>query len=277
LKIRKKIEELSLISIIVLFPIFNISAQKSAQISIPFEIYDNAGGQMTLYFGLDQTATDGIDIHLGESGLPPYPPIGVFESRWILPENNFNGSLSSWSDYRFASGYPYSDTLEHRFRYQSADGVTAMNLGWNFPPEVTGLIQDLVNGTIVNMPISGIGTYEVPNFTVLNQLKLFVYYNNIVTSLGDEEFKQTSYYLEQNYPNPFNPSTTIKFSLPEATNVTLRIYNALGQMLDELVNTNLEAGWYNYQWDAANVASGIYIYELRTDNFVAVKKMILLH
>ena len=86
----------------------------------------------------------------------------------------------------------------------------------------------------------------------------------------------TTYNLEQNYPNPFNPATTIKFSLPEAANVTLSIYNALGQKVAELVNTNLEAGRYNYQWDASSIASGIYIYELRTDKFVSVNKMILM-
>ncbi len=86
----------------------------------------------------------------------------------------------------------------------------------------------------------------------------------------------TTYNLEQNYPNPFNPSTTIKFSLPEAGNVSLRIYNTLGQKVAELVNTNFEAGWYNYQWNAGNIASGIYIYELRTDKFVSTKKMILM-
>ena len=86
----------------------------------------------------------------------------------------------------------------------------------------------------------------------------------------------TTYNLEQNYPNPFNPSTTIKFSLPEAANATLTIYNALGQKITELINTNLEAGRYSYRWDASNVASGIYIYELRTDKFISIKKMILM-
>ena len=82
--------------------------------------------------------------------------------------------------------------------------------------------------------------------------------------------------LEQNYPNPFNPTTTIKFSLPEATNVCLTIYNALGQELTELVNTNLEAGFYDYRWDATNVVTGLYFYELRTDKFLSIKKMLLL-
>jgi hypothetical protein len=86
----------------------------------------------------------------------------------------------------------------------------------------------------------------------------------------------TSFNLDQNYPNPFNPATTIKFSLPEAIYVTLSIYNALGQKVTELVNTNLEAGRYSYQWDASNLASGMYIYELRTNKFVSIKKMILI-
>jgi len=84
------------------------------------------------------------------------------------------------------------------------------------------------------------------------------------------------YDLYQSYPNPFNPSTTIKFSLPEATDVSLNIYNALGQKVAQLVSSKLDAGRYSYQWDAGNIASGLYIYELRTDKFLSVKKMMLL-
>jgi len=84
------------------------------------------------------------------------------------------------------------------------------------------------------------------------------------------------YSLEQNYPNPFNPATTIKFSIPEATNVTLTIYNTLGQKVTELVHTNFAAGRYSSQWDASNFNSGIYFYELRTDKSILMKKMVLL-
>ena len=84
------------------------------------------------------------------------------------------------------------------------------------------------------------------------------------------------YDLYQSYPNPFNPSTTIKFSLPEAADVSLNIYNTLGEKIAQLVGSKLEAGCYSYQWNAGNVATGIYIYELRTDKFVSVKKMLLM-
>ena len=91
------------------------------------------------------------------------------------------------------------------------------------------------------------------------------------------ELIPAEYALEQNYPNPFNPSTVIEFSLPENVgNVKLSIYNMLGEKVAELVNTALTAGKYQYQWNAQNVATGIYIYELRTDKFVSVKKMVLI-
>jgi len=83
--------------------------------------------------------------------------------------------------------------------------------------------------------------------------------------------------LDQNYPNPFNPSTTIEFSLPEdVSNVQLSIYNVLGEKVAEIVNSSLTAGKYSYQWNAKDIATGMYIYELRSDNFVSIKKMLLL-
>ena len=85
------------------------------------------------------------------------------------------------------------------------------------------------------------------------------------------------YSLEQNYPNPFNPSTTIEFSLTEdVSSAALTIYNALGQKVAELVNSKLAAGRYSYMWDAGDAATGLYIYELRTEKFVSVRKMILM-
>ncbi len=83
------------------------------------------------------------------------------------------------------------------------------------------------------------------------------------------------YALDQNYPNPFNPVTTIQFSLEKAGRTTLEIYNVLGQKVATLVNGELSAGAHRYQWNASGMASGIYFYRLRSQNFVATKKMIL--
>jgi len=102
--------------------------------------------------------------------------------------------------------------------------------------------------------------------------------NNLINKLFvSSNVIPAKYALEQNYPNPFNPSTKIEFSIPEdVNNVRLTIYNALGQRVAELVNSKMEAGKYSYIWNASNLATGLYIYELRTDKFVSVKKMMLL-
>ncbi len=87
--------------------------------------------------------------------------------------------------------------------------------------------------------------------------------------------------LDQNYPNPFNPTTTIRFALPEASDVLLEIYNVTGQKVRTLLNSNMTAGVHTLQWDATNergakVSSGIYIYRINAGTHQAMKKMILL-
>ena len=85
-----------------------------------------------------------------------------------------------------------------------------------------------------------------------------------------------NYELEQNYPNPFNPSTKIKFFLKESGKVKLDIYNIIGQKVAELVNEELPSGFHDINFNASNLASGIYIYRLNVENkFVSTKKMIL--
>ena len=90
-----------------------------------------------------------------------------------------------------------------------------------------------------------------------------------------------SFKVHQNYPNPFNPTTEINFDIPKATNVTISIYNVLGQKVTTLVDSHFEAGYYNAVWNATNdfgssVASGIYIYKVQTNKNVDVKRMVYL-
>jgi hypothetical protein len=98
----------------------------------------------------------------------------------------------------------------------------------------------------------------------------------IITDVKMENGTPTDYALNQNYPNPFNPSTAIKFSLPEISDVKLTVYDITGREIAVLVNEQMTAGFYSITWNAVNLTSGIYIYKLETNNFVDVKKMILL-
>ena len=94
--------------------------------------------------------------------------------------------------------------------------------------------------------------------------------------VASEDEIPTSFSLAQNYPNPFNPSTTITYSLPQAENVKLIIYNLLGEQVDILVNEYQQAGKYQLSFDAANLPSGIYIYNIAAGGFMETKKMLLL-
>jgi len=109
-----------------------------------------------------------------------------------------------------------------------------------------------------------------------------VYVDNVYFYFSATDIKEinevvpTEFILGQNYPNPFNPTTNIRFSLPEASNVTLKIYNMLGQEVSTLVSQFMNAGTFDITFDAINLPTGLYLYSLTTDNFSSVKKMILI-
>ncbi len=87
---------------------------------------------------------------------------------------------------------------------------------------------------------------------------------------------QVGYSLKQNYPNPFNNVTQIRYSLPEAGEVILEVLNMLGQNVATLVDEYKSAGWHTVTFEASNLSSGHYIYNLRTLNFNTTKKFTLI-
>ncbi len=96
-----------------------------------------------------------------------------------------------------------------------------------------------------------------------------------VTSVESDEIP-TKYKLYQNYPNPFNPITTIEFDIPEKSTVKIKIYDILGREITTLIDKELDAGKYKENFNANNLASGIYFYSIEAGNFKAVNKMMLL-
>lgn len=227
-------------------------AEKTNKLKIPIEtltnfikidISDANNKVQTLYFDgkLDENTS------LEQFSLPPIPPPGSFDARLT-------------GDFRLSENDEVSIKLQSS-NYPISIIVTAPNNN----EEYSYVLQEIADGA------------EVGSHTIVDGVKIVIgNKNSSVLKISKQQALPTSYDLEQNYPNPFNPSTNIKFSLPEAANATLTIYNAIGQKINVLVNTRLDAGRYNYQWNAVSVASGIYIYELRTDKFVAIKKMMLL-
>jgi hypothetical protein len=84
------------------------------------------------------------------------------------------------------------------------------------------------------------------------------------------------YALHQNFPNPFNPTTTIKYSIPKKSQVELAIYNTIGEKVDLLVNEEKSAGTYEVEFNSQGLTSGIYFYQLKSDDYIKTKKMVLL-
>lgn len=105
---------------------------------------------------------------------------------------------------------------------------------------------------------------------------------NVVLSESSGSFNVESlvipaeFELSQNYPNPFNPTTTIKFGVPEASRVTLKVYNAIGEQVATLVEQNMDAGYHTVQFNASQLTSGVYFYSITAGDYNAVKKMMIL-
>lgn len=120
------------------------------------------------------------------------------------------------------------------------------------------------NGSVVND-----GIY-IDNIRIVN-------YNAVPTNITVTSNEiPNQYSLNQNYPNPFNPNTKISFAIPEKNFVSLKIYDMLGKEIASLVNEELAAGNYNYDFYASGLSSGIYYYTIKSGNFSQTKKMTLI-
>lgn len=108
----------------------------------------------------------------------------------------------------------------------------------------------------------------------INQIAIYDTLNVGISNIGTEI--PAKYSLYQNYPNPFNPTTNIKFDIPSSSFTALKIYDINGREVAELINQNLQAGRYEYSFNAATLSSGIYYFKLVSGEFNQIKKMILL-
>ncbi len=120
-------------------------------------------------------------------------------------------------------------------------------------------------GYLLNMQTSSLYKMNI-TYSVLTSLN-----QNTVSSIVPSQFE-----LSQNYPNPFNPSTTIKFALPDAGDISLKVYDRLGKEVADLADGFRSAGTYEINFDASQLSSGIYFYKLVTNGMVNTKKMTLI-
>ena len=102
-------------------------------------------------------------------------------------------------------------------------------------------------------------------------------FGKVVTSVSNNASGiPDKFALNQNYPNPFNPSTKIEYTLQSASNVMLRVYNVLGQVVATLVSEKQDVGFHFVTFDASKFTSGVYFYQINAGNYTATRKMILM-
>lgn len=180
------------------------------------------------------------NVDLDQYELPPAPPEGMFDIRFSSGRiaEDINSSVQSI----LFSG------IEHPFT------LRAENIDIKLQDE---------SGIQINAILKS-GEEIVINDVNINKLMV------------SGELVPAKYELEQNYPNPFNPTTTIKYSIAKQGNVSLKVYDMLGSEVATLVNEEKPVGVYEINFNASNLASGIYFYKIQAGSFVETKKMIFL-
>jgi len=206
------------------------------------------------------------------------------DSRFSTPTPVLTGTAYIYGDYNPATlpgivGGAKTDGITNTTVLASGDQVGISK----FTDLTENFSQSSVVSTIDGFPVGSLiwndtqnAAYAAAHAGELGKVMSAYYAAGGPTSVKANTSVATTFELSQNYPNPFNPSTQIDFSLPQQSNVQLKVYNTLGQLVATLVNGNLSAGSHSVTFDARNLASGLYIYRLSAGNFTSVKKMMLL-
>ncbi|NUM69900.1 MAG: T9SS type A sorting domain-containing protein [Ignavibacteriaceae bacterium] len=183
--------------------------------------------------------------------------------------------LSSGSTNDKPNRYPGVNTyldVATWYAWNTATGDLTDSLKWSFYPGIDSLSQ---RPRGIEFTPSGDTAY-VCAFGGSGFAALQKAINPNPSSVKEEPGVATNYALSQNYPNPFNPTTSIKFAIPSAGFTTLKVYDMLGSEVATLVSENMNPGNYEFNFDASKLASGTYIYELRSNNIRLVNKMVLM-
>lgn len=215
-------------------------------------------------------------VYFGSTVVPPFMQSNAF------PVSEYHGSVMGY--YQF---YPFEDTEVLYIAAWFWEGGQLVGAG------VIDIGNPASTYTAFNFPIEYIGDSVVPDSAYIwmgiadtsvggpTQAAGYAYVDELslgpptsveeISSIIPENFE-----MKQNYPNPFNPSTKIEYSIPEASFVQLKVYDILGNEVATLVNEVQSPGVYRADFTADNLSSGLYIAQLRTENFVKSIKMTLM-
>lgn len=233
----------------------------------------NYGGYFAYPYSIVQTS-DGGYIILGEITL-------THTQTWLIKTNS-NGDTLWTKTFDGIRGFSMAQTSDGGFiisggaqgdlgilRINSfGDTLWAKSVG-STGNDIGYSVQQTFNGGYI---IVG-STYSNETLDDIWLIRL----DSDVVGIDRNEIVYLNFYnLSQNYPNPFNPNTTIRYSIPNQSKVIIKVYDILGNEIKTLVNEEKQMGSYELEFDASTLTSGIYFYQLKADNYIETKKMILL-
>jgi len=151
---------------------------------------------------------------------------------------------------------------------------------WPIPVDLSYTDADLLAGGMGGFPVGDLNWFptQYASWTAQKDAEYAAIQNVLntgVTGVKQIEGLPVKYELGQNYPNPFNPTTVISFTIPQAGNISLKVYNALGQEVATLLDEYKDAANYQVNFNASNLSSGVYFYTLNVNGFTQTKKMML--
>ena len=212
--------------------------------SEPFELKENTSFTYSVEYGVTDSALAAQVLQNGENVKFKVELVDALTNQIINTFDNVTYTKNFLQKY-------------NSLAYQvNTEAIGTMNVKLRLVADHSGDANYLINNSFVEDEIIAKKGFKVINLKNELQIK--------------------DYALAQNYPNPFNPVTTITYQLPKSGSVTLKIFDILGNEVKTLVNEQKEMGRYTVQFDASSLASGMYVYQLRANDYTSTKKMMLL-
>lgn len=230
-----------------------------------------------LAFGASVNATDGFDA-VYDYAKPPVSPAPTALTTYF-EQSGWNPYFSRFaSDIRAKYEFPQSGkSWSFKVVSKTAGEVT---LSWSdintlIPEAIRNNYHFRMTGQGIPSTVDMLTTTSVTFNAEAGTVYTFAI-NSSLTSLGDDVNLPKEFSLGQNFPNPFNPSTTIEYNVKDAAQVTLKVYDMIGNEVATLVNEVKPAGSYTVSFDASKLSSGVYLYKMTAGSFVQTRKLVLM-
>lgn len=200
---------------------------------------------------------------------------GQYKINYVITEDNIVYAQTGYTQYGCLGGPNYIHYWVTRNMINSATGENLNSGSWNQNQTITKTVTTTLDaGWVASNCNLIIFVYKdtPPLIQSTVEQSTLQSVTNPLGVTGTREIPK-EYKLEQNYPNPFNPVTNIKYSVPKDGNVSLKVYDVLGNEVLTIIDGFMKAGVYNAEFNGANFSSGVYFYTLKTNEFTSTKKM----